>query len=79
MAKTPNFTLNVMAIRVKCQAKISKETMLLDGIDVDLPNWRVCGRGLNHSVNEGMKDISYFYYYFTTIHMLWILQKRLNE
>ena len=49
------FMLNVMAIRAQRQAKVSKETTLLDGIDVGQPNWRVSGCGVNHSVHEGMK------------------------
>ena len=32
--------------------------MLLDGVDVGPPKWRVCGRGLNLSIHEGMKNIS---------------------
>ena len=32
--------------------------MLLDGIDVGPPKRCLYGRGLNRSVNEGMKDIS---------------------
>ena len=28
------------------------------GVDIGLPIWRVCGRGLNRSVHEGMNDIS---------------------
>ena len=47
-----------MAIRVQRQAKVSKESTLLDGIDVGPPNWCICGRGFNHSVHEGMKNIS---------------------
>ena len=49
--------LNVMAIHVQCHTNVSKQT-LLDGIDVGLPKWCVCGHGLNQSVHEGMKDIS---------------------
>ena len=44
-----------MEIRVKRQAKVSKQT-LLDGVDP--PKWRVCGHDLNQSVHETMKDIS---------------------
>ena len=32
--------------------------MLLDGVDFGSPLWRVCGCGLNQSVQEAMKDIS---------------------
>ena len=45
-----------MAIHVQHLANVSKET-LLDGVDVGQPKWRICGRGLNHSVHEGMNDI----------------------
>ena len=47
-----------MAIHVQCHADVNKQTTLLDGIDVGLPKWRVCGCGLNRFVHEGMKDIS---------------------
>ena len=50
--------LNVTVVRVQRQAKVSKETTLLDGFDLGPPNWRVYVRGLNHSVHEGMKGIS---------------------
>ena len=43
-----------MDIPVQCQANVSKRTTLLDGVDVGLPKWRVCGRGLNRFVHEGM-------------------------
>ena len=41
-----------------CHTNLSKQTTLLDGIDVGPSKWRVCGRGLNKSVNEGMNNIS---------------------
>ena len=50
-----------MAIRVqrqKSQAKVSKQATLLDGLDVSPLKWRVCGRGLNRLVHEGMNHIS---------------------
>ena len=37
---------------------INKQTTSLDGVDVGLPKWRVCGHGLNQSVHEGMNGIS---------------------
>ena len=50
--------LNVMAIRVKRHANVSKQATLLDGLDVSLLKWRVCGCGLNPFVHEGMNHIS---------------------
>ena len=47
-----------MVIRVQRHAKVSKQTTLLDGIDVDPPKWHVCKCGLNGYVHEGMNDIS---------------------
>ena len=47
-----------MVIRVQGHVSISKQTMLLDGVDVGPSKWRVCGRGLNRSVHEGMNNIS---------------------
>ena len=47
-----------MAIRDQRHANVSKQTTLLDNVDVGLPKWLVCGRGLNRSVHEGMNDIS---------------------
>ena len=46
-----------MAIRVQHQANVNKHTLLAD-VDMGLPKWRVCGHGLNQSVNKGMNDIS---------------------
>ena len=44
-----------MAIHVQRHANASKQTILLDGVDVGLSNWH----GLNRSVvHEGMMDIS---------------------
>ena len=57
IAKTPISAHNV-AIRVQSHANVSKQTTLLDSVDVGPPKWRVCGRSLNWSVHEGMKDIS---------------------
>ena len=50
--------LTVMAIRVQRPTNVSKQTMLLDGVDIGPPKCSICGRGLNRSVHEGMKDIS---------------------
>ena len=47
-----------MAIRVKRHANVSKQTTLLDGVDVFPLKWRVCGCGLNSFVHEGMNHIS---------------------
>ena len=47
-----------MAIRVQRHANVSKQATLLDGLDISLLKWRVCGCGLNQFVHEGMNDIS---------------------
>ena len=47
-----------MAIRVQRHANVSKQATLLDGLDVSLLKWRVCGCGLNRFVHEGMNHIS---------------------
>ena len=47
-----------MAIRDQLHANVGKQKMLLEGVDVGPTKWRVCGRGLNRSVHEGMNDIS---------------------
>ena len=47
-----------MVVLVQRYANVSKQTMLLDGIDFGPLKWLVCGPGLNRSVHEGMKDIS---------------------
>ena len=46
-----------MAIH-QCYAIISKQTMVLDGLDAVSPKWSIYESGLNQSVREGMKDIS---------------------
>ena len=46
-----------MAIRDQRHANISKQTTL-EGVDVAPSKWRVCGRGSNRSVLEGMNNIS---------------------
>ena len=40
------------------QTNISKQTKLLDGVDVGPPKQCVCWRGLNRSVHEAMNNIS---------------------
>ena len=50
--------LNVMAIRVQRHGNVSKQATLLDGLDVSLRRWHVCGCGLNRFVLEDMNDIS---------------------
>ena len=45
-------------ICVQRHTNVSKQTELLDGIDVGPPKWSVCGRGSNQTVLKGMKDIS---------------------
>ena len=47
-----------MAILVRRHANVSKQAMLLDGLDVSLLRCRVCGCGLNQFVHEGMNHIS---------------------
>ena len=47
-----------MVIRVQCHANISKQIMLLVGVNIGPPKWRLCGHGLNRSLHECMKDTS---------------------
>ena len=47
-----------MAIRVHCHANVSKQTTLLDGVDIGPSKLRECGHGLNRPVHEGLNDIS---------------------
>ena len=47
-----------MVIRVQRHTNVSKQTMLLNGVDVGPSKWRVCGRDFNRSVHEGMNDVS---------------------
>ena len=47
-----------MATHVQHHANVSKQAMLLDGLDVCQLKWRVCGCGLNRFVHEGMNHIS---------------------
>ena len=47
-----------MTIHAQRQTNASKQTTLLDGVDVGLPKQRVCWRGLNRSVHEAMNNIS---------------------
>ena len=46
---------NIMTIRTRCQTNVSKQTTLLDGVDIGMPKQRVCWRGLKSSVHEAMK------------------------
>ena len=43
-----------MAIRVQRHANVSKQATVSDGLDVCPLKWRICGRGLNRFVHEGM-------------------------
>ena len=56
--KRPIPAFNVMTIRARRQTNVSKQTTLLDGIDVGPAKQCVCWRGLNRSVHEVMKTIS---------------------
>ena len=47
-----------MKIRAGRQTNVSKQTTLLDGVDVGPPKQRVCWRGLNRSVRDAMNNIS---------------------
>ena len=55
-----------MAIGDQRHAYISKQTTLLDGVDIDPPEWCVCGDDLNRSVHEGMNNISNVKVYLRT-------------
>ena len=41
-----------MVICFQCHTNVSKQAMLLDGIDVGPPKLHICGGGLNRSVHE---------------------------
>ena len=47
-----------MAIRVQRHGNVSKQALLLDGVDVVPLKWRVFEFGLNGFVQQGMNDIS---------------------
>ena len=47
-----------MVIRVQRHTNVSKQTTLLDGVDVGSSKWRVCGRGLSRCIHEGMNGVS---------------------
>ena len=49
---------NVMTIRARRRTKVSKQTTLLDVVDVGPPKQHVCCRGLNRYVQEAMNSIS---------------------
>ena len=53
-----NSGLNVKAIRVQRHTNVCKQAKLLDGLDVSLLKWRVCGCGFNQFVHEAMNHIS---------------------
>ena len=55
-----------MTIRVRCQTNPSKQTTLLDGIDVGPPKQHMCWRGFNRSVHEAMNNISNVKLYLKT-------------
>ena len=46
-----------MAIQVQCQTNVSKQTALLDGVDVGMPKQHVFWRSLNRSIHEAMNNI----------------------
>ena len=48
---------NAMTIRARRQTNVSKQTTLLDGVDVVPPKQRVCWPGLHRSVREAMNNI----------------------
>ena len=50
--------LNVMAIHVQRHTNVSKQAMLLDGLDVSPFKWRISGCGSNRFVHEGVNLIS---------------------
>ena len=47
-----------MTICTPCQTNASKQSMLLDGVDVGQPKQCVSWRGLNRSVHVAMNNIS---------------------
>ena len=47
-----------MAICVQSHTNVSKQTMFLDGFDIGRPKWCLCRCDLNHSIHEGMDNIS---------------------
>ena len=47
-----------MTIRVQRHANVSKQAVLLDGLDVSPLSRRVCWCGLNRFVHEGMNHLS---------------------
>ena len=54
--KRPIPALNVMTICARRQTNVSKQTTLLDGVDIGLPKQRVCLRGLNGSAHETLNN-----------------------
>ena len=57
-SQNAKFSHFVMAISDQYHANVSKQTTLLDGIDVGPPKWCVCGRGLNQFVHDDMNTNS---------------------
>ena len=57
---------NLMVACVQCHTIVSKQIKSLDGNDVGPPKWRICGRGLNRSVHEGIDDTSNEMVHFKT-------------
>ena len=47
-----------MAIRVQRHSNVSNQAALLDGLDVSLLKWHVCGCDLNRFFHEGLNHIS---------------------
>ena len=47
-----------MAQQIQGHANASKQTTLVDGVDIGSPKWHICGRGLNRYVHGGLKDNS---------------------
>ena len=59
-----------MVICVQPRTNVSKQTMLLDGIDVGPPKLHLCGGGLNRSVNEVFCLFDLILYVHSTIFQL---------
>ena len=72
-----------MEICVRRHANVSKQAMLLDGLDVSTLKWLVCGCGLNQFVHEGMNHISNVEVYLKTcsgnVNIKKICEKKSND
>ena len=55
-----------MVIRLQRHVNVSNQASLLDGLNVVLLKWCICGCGLNRFVHEGMNDISNVKVYLKT-------------